>query len=64
MKINMRIGIAYSKRMQMENLSYCIRGLYSGEAAGGCLVFSLSGKMHCYCLRNQREHAELEIKGT
>lgn len=27
MKINMRIGIAYSKRMQMENLSYGIRGL-------------------------------------
>lgn len=27
-------------------------------------LFFLCVKMHCYCLRNQREHAELEIKGT
>lgn len=27
-------------------------------------LFFLCGEMHCYCLRNQREHAELEIKGT
>jgi len=34
------MGIAYSKRMQMENLSYGIR--VRGKEKG-------RGKMHCYC---------------
>lgn len=66
MKINMRIGIAYSKRMQMEILSYVIRrgvGLVKalGQKGVGCEPWSCAAENALLLFANQIQHVEFEI---